>query len=121
MALRSNGTVTAWGDNARGQCNIPALELGVTCTEIAAGGAHSLLLKSDGTVTAWGDNYFGQCNIPALEADTIYTQVAAGACHTLLVKSDGTVKACGRTDAFVLRRKKRQGDTESGDSTRPVQ
>jgi len=64
LALKSNGTVVAWGDNAAGQNNIPAGLSGVTA--IAAGAHHSLALKNDGTVLAWGCGVYnnGQCTVP---------------------------------------------------------
>ncbi|CAK0887599.1 unnamed protein product, partial [Prorocentrum cordatum] len=94
--LRSDGTVAAWGQNADGQCDVPALEGGVTYTHVAAGGYHTVLLRSDGTVAACGHNAHGQCDVPALEGGGTYTHVAAGAFHTVLLRSDGTVAACGR-------------------------
>merc|ERR1711862_621955 len=89
------GTVAACGDNRVGQCNIPALDAGLTYTQFAAGDFHSLLLKSDGTVVTCGDNCDGQCNIPGLDEGLTYTQVAAGNSHSLLLESDGTVATCG--------------------------
>ena len=38
VARRSDGSVVAWGDNAYGQCNVPALPAGLTYVEVAAGG-----------------------------------------------------------------------------------
>ena len=55
LALKSDGTVVAWGKNFYGQAIVPAGLSGVTA--IAAGGDHSLALKSDGTVVAWGANF----------------------------------------------------------------
>ena len=52
LALKSDGTVVAWGYNTSGQTNVPAGLSGVIA--IAAGDTHSLALKSDGTVVAWG-------------------------------------------------------------------
>src|SRR5882724_5919230 len=52
LALTSEGTVVAWGDNSSNQTNVPSGLSNVVA--IAAGGAHSLALKADGTVTAWG-------------------------------------------------------------------
>ena len=37
VARRSDGSVVAWGDNAYGQCNVPALPAGLTYVEVAAG------------------------------------------------------------------------------------
>ena len=72
LALLSNGTVVAWGDDTYGQLGngaasanddaetpVPVASLsGVVA--VAAGGEHSLALESDGTVEAWGDNEDGQ-------------------------------------------------------------
>ena len=70
LAVKSDGTVWAWGDNYYGQ-----LGDGTTtdrsmprCRSRAfrawwrwrAGYYHSLAVKSDGTVWAWGYNYYGQ-------------------------------------------------------------
>jgi alpha-tubulin suppressor-like RCC1 family protein len=52
LALKSDGTVVAWGYNDFGQSTVPAGLSGVVA--IAGGWFHSLALKSDGTVVAWG-------------------------------------------------------------------
>lgn len=69
LALRSNGTVAAWGRNSAGQCTVPAI-VGNTATAgfvpvvaIAAGDEHSVALLSNGNVVAWGSNSAGQRNI----------------------------------------------------------
>lgn len=62
LALKSDGTVVAWGRNLEGQTNVPPNLNGVTT--IAAGSAHNLALKSDGAVVAWGANSDGQTNVP---------------------------------------------------------
>ena len=77
IALRGDGTVWAWGDNAKGQLGngttdpayepVPVLDnssgtptplSGVIA--IAAGRDHSVAVKSDGTVWTWGSNQYGQ-------------------------------------------------------------
>jgi len=58
VAVKSDGTVVAWGDNSYGQTTVPAGLSGVIA--VAAGGAHTLALKSNGTVVAWGNNNSGQ-------------------------------------------------------------
>jgi hypothetical protein len=96
LALRSDGTVVAWGNNGNGQTNVPALPSGVTYTAVAGGVFHSLALRSDGTVVAWGNNGEGQTNVPALPSGVTYTAVAGGSFHSLALRSDGTVVAWGR-------------------------
>ena len=70
LALRSDGTVWAWGDNFSGQLGrgtfsshefIPAQVTGLAgVTKISAGHDFALALRSDGTVRAWGDDFDGQ-------------------------------------------------------------
>ena len=63
LALRSDGTVLAWGDDSDGQCDVP-LTLQPALT-IAGGGYHSLALQANGSVVAWGADDYGQTNVPA--------------------------------------------------------
>jgi alpha-tubulin suppressor-like RCC1 family protein/pimeloyl-ACP methyl ester carboxylesterase len=95
LALKSDGTVVAWGDNYSGQSTVPAGLSGVTA--IAGGYYHSVALKSDGTVVAWGGNDSGQSTAPAGLSGV--TAIAAGGFHSLALKSDGTVVAWGDNDS----------------------
>jgi alpha-tubulin suppressor-like RCC1 family protein len=45
VALKSDGTVVAWGSNYKGQTTVPSGLSGVTA--IAAGGDHTVALKLD--------------------------------------------------------------------------
>jgi hypothetical protein len=69
LALKSDGTLLAWGRDTAGQLGIggipnsaskqatPVVVTGANdIVAIAAGGSHSLALKSDGTLLAWGYN-----------------------------------------------------------------
>lgn len=68
LALRSDGTVWAWGSNQSGQLGdgttiarpTPVQVTGLAdVVAVAAGQYYSLALKSDGTVWAWGQNHDG--------------------------------------------------------------
>lgn len=52
LALRTDGTVTAWGENEYHQTETPAALANVV--EIVAGAGWSLALKSDGSLVQWG-------------------------------------------------------------------
>lgn len=117
LALRTDGTVQAWGENNWGQLgnggatasSIPvgvAALTGMHVVAIAAGGAHSLALLSDGTVMAWGDNADGQLGLgtadntphPAptkIPGLSNVVAIAAGDAHSLAVLSGGSVVAWG--------------------------
>ncbi|HEV7902646.1 MAG TPA: S8 family serine peptidase, partial [Pyrinomonadaceae bacterium] len=124
LALRSDGTVWAWGYNISGQLgdgfiygnvNVPVqvVNLG-DVSAVDAGGEHSLALKRDGTVWAWGSNYNGQvgaynqfnftratpAQVPGLSGT--FNAVAAGGVHSLALKSDGTVWAWGSNGSGQL-------------------
>ncbi|CAN5470394.1 hypothetical protein BH11ARM1_BH11ARM1_10830 [soil metagenome] len=63
MALRNDGTVACWGQNASGQCDVPS---GLDhVVKVQAGAYFSTALKDDGTVVCWGDNDQGECDVPA--------------------------------------------------------
>jgi len=70
LALRHEGIVLSWGSNERGQLGwggaapmarvAGQAEVPQMCTQIAAGGEHSLALDVDGAVWAWGTNEHGE-------------------------------------------------------------
>jgi alpha-tubulin suppressor-like RCC1 family protein len=122
LALRSNGTVLAWGANQRGQagngtvsaggCSCITSPVAVTGLKnviaISAGSDHGAALKADGTVWVWGANFYGQLGInnsfqdvplafrvPGL-ADII--AIESGEDYTLALRSDGTVWSWGGND-----------------------
>ncbi|MDO9020445.1 MAG: MopE-related protein [Deltaproteobacteria bacterium] len=69
-ALRSDGTVACWGDNANGELGLgtvgtamaaPATVPGLSGVRaIEAGISHTCALLGDGTVRCWGANTYGQ-------------------------------------------------------------
>ncbi len=117
LALRSDGTVWAWGWNGSGMLGVGLSDLRVTTpaqvvglTDVAAiaggGGGFSLALRSDGTVWAWGLNGSRQLGanappyrvvstplqVPGLE-DVV--SIAAGWAHAMALCADGTVRTWG--------------------------
>lgn len=99
VALKSSGTLVAWGASPYGETNVPTGLSGVTA--IAAGGddgngSDTLALKSDGTMVAWGgweNNFYGEATVPA--GLNGVTAIAAGSTHTVALKNDGKVVAWG--------------------------
>jgi alpha-tubulin suppressor-like RCC1 family protein len=113
LAVKTDGTVRAWGLNTNGQLgdgsttqrNTPIAPSGLTgIARVAAGKSHSLALRTDGTVRAFGLNTNGQLgdgsttqrtSPVAVSTLTGITRIATGASHSLALKSDGTVWAWG--------------------------
>lgn len=122
LALRSDGTVVAWGDNSRGELGDGAVNsTGCTCiaspvqvsglshvVAIAAGSSLSMALLGDGTVRAWGANYGGQLGNGTTPTTTAYSDtpvavsglarvvaVAAGDYFGLALLADGTLRSWG--------------------------
>ncbi len=95
LALKSDGTVVAWGTGTA----VTGMPAGLSrVTAIAAGYNHSLALKSDGTVVAWGDSTFSKTTVPTGLSGV--TAIAAGYSHSLALKSDGTVIGWGSNTPY---------------------
>ena len=113
LALKSDGTVWAWGynffrelgDGTQTDRATPFQIPGLTgIAQVSASYYDSMALGSDGSVWAWGHNGFGELGdgtttnrptpvkLPGLSG---VTQISAGYEHGLAVKSDGTVWAWG--------------------------
>ena len=91
MALKSDGTVAAWGSNSYGQASVPSGLDHVIA--ISAGSGFDLALKSDGTVVAWGNDSAGQTDVPAGLNNVV--AISASANYSMALRSDGTVAAWG--------------------------
>jgi alpha-tubulin suppressor-like RCC1 family protein len=124
LALRSDGTLWAWGSNMWGQLGIgqssfgdqgtPTLISGLSgVTAISAGASPALAVRSDGTVWAWGFNGHGEVGTGttggsfdapqqvqtrvggALVPLTGITSVTGATSNALALRSDGTVWGWG--------------------------
>ncbi len=134
LALKSDGTMWAWGANFSGQLGdgtttdrsdpvrVNGLEGAVSLA--AGGGGNSLAARSDGTVWAWGGNYFGQLGdgtttgrlTPGKVGGLAGVVAVAGASeHSLALMHDGTVWAWGGNEFGQL------GYETATNRTTPVQ
>ncbi|HEX5223274.1 MAG TPA: immunoglobulin domain-containing protein [Verrucomicrobiae bacterium] len=91
LALRVDGTISAWGLNDFGQATVPPGLSNVIA--VAAGSKESLALRSDGRVFAWGQNFWDSTNVPVDLTNAV--AIAAGGLHNLALRSDGTVSGWG--------------------------
>jgi hypothetical protein len=85
MALKANGTVVVWGNNAFGQTNVPSGLSNVIA--IAAGFYHCLALRDNGTVVAWGYNNYGQATVPTGLSNVV--AIAAGGYQSIALLGAG--------------------------------
>ncbi|RII27551.1 MAG: hypothetical protein CXR31_04735, partial [Geobacter sp.] len=136
LALKSDGSVLAWGHNNFGQLGdgtkvdkptpvtVTGLGAGSGVIAIAAGRQHFLALKSDGTVWAWGDNAYYQLgdgtgtqkSVPVrVSGLTGGVAIVAGGLHSFAVKADGSVWAWGYNGYGEL------GDGSHSSASSPVQ
>ncbi|MEO6001688.1 MAG: immunoglobulin domain-containing protein [Opitutus sp.] len=91
LALKTDGTVAAWGANSYGQSSVPSDLNNVVA--VAASNYCSYALKVDGSVRAWGDGSFQQTRVP--EGLNNAVAIVAGSEHALALKADGTVVGWG--------------------------
>lgn len=113
-ALKSDGTVQCWGQNAQGQlgngtnssATTPVSVTSLTgARAIAAGYNHTCAIGNDGVLHCWGDNALGQfgdgttvsSNVPGSSAGiTGISALVAGDNHTCALLTDGTVQCWGQ-------------------------
>ena len=114
LAVKTDGTLWAWGGDADGQLGLGEATTTVSTpsrvdgdadwTAVAAGRAFSLALKRDGSLWAWGANATGQLgqgdgrsrSAPArIGRDADWVAIAAGSNHGVALKKDGTLWAWG--------------------------
>jgi alpha-tubulin suppressor-like RCC1 family protein len=136
LALKADGTLWGWGDNALGQLGDRSTTERKTPVQVhrldnvvsmSASSHHAAAVKADGTLWVWGGNDVGQLGV-AVSTTTDHLPVptrmpdfsgartvSAGRLHTLVMKTDGTAWAWGENRAGEI------GDGSSSFSVTPVQ
>jgi uncharacterized repeat protein (TIGR01451 family) len=122
LALKSDGTVWAWGFGGHGQLGNgtmteqqfePVQVSGLSGVKaIAAGSSYSLAVKSDGTVWGWGENDLNVLGQPSMTIGTNtpiqiaglsnISSVVAGQDFAFAMKDDGTVWGWGNDQSGQL-------------------
>jgi len=134
IALKSNGTLWAWGQNMNTfgishptDSLIPVQEEthDTNWKSVSLGHSHVVALKNDGTLWAWGNNHYGALGPDApiwgtllpeqLGTESNWEKIAAGNSYTLAIKDDGTLWAWGANHNGQLG----DGTTENKDT--PIQ
>ena len=102
VAIKTDGSIWAWGDNTHGQLgngttedrDTPSRTVLGSWSAIAADN-HTVAIKSDGTLWAWGYNTKGQLGDGStsnksspvqIGSDNDWVRIAAGGYHTVALK-----------------------------------
>ncbi|MDH5721666.1 MAG: DUF4215 domain-containing protein, partial [Spirochaetia bacterium] len=113
IALKSNGTLWAWGRNDYGQVGdgtsatryLP-VQIGadIDWISVSAGNNHSIAVKANKNIWAWGYNAYGQLGENTTEtrfspvlisSEVDWLKVSAGANHSIALKTDNTLWVWG--------------------------
>jgi alpha-tubulin suppressor-like RCC1 family protein len=131
LAIRSDGTLYAWGVNSSGQLGdgtsavkSSPVQVGTSSwTAVSAGDAHSMAIRSDGGLFVWGNNGTGRLgdgtttsrSSPVQIGTSSWTAVAAGGSHSVAVRKDGGLFAWGLNNIGQL------GQANTTNLSSPVQ
>jgi alpha-tubulin suppressor-like RCC1 family protein len=114
LALKTDGTLWAWGGDGEGQLAVGETTVTVSAptqvgdngdwAAVSAGRYYSLAVKRNGTLWAWGANGNGQLGVgdgarrtvpTQVGRDADWTLVSAGSTHAMALKRDGSLWGWG--------------------------
>jgi alpha-tubulin suppressor-like RCC1 family protein len=109
LALKSDGTVWAWGSNEYNQLGIEGIENSNipikvnnldNIVKVSAGSAKSVALKNDGTVWIWGGGSGSKVPVKIKNLSNII-DISAGGREEIFLKNDGTVWKLGSNNLAI--------------------
>lgn len=116
VAIKTDGTLWAWGNNANGQLGLgdtvkrtSPTQVGAltTWSKVVAGGLMTIAIKTDGTLWSWGSNSNGELGQGDFTLRTTPTQIGTGTTwkeissndhYSIALKTDGTLWGWGFND-----------------------
>lgn len=132
IALKTDGTLWAWGSNAHGQIGDNTTTSRLTPRQIGTathwkevyttrGSSHAV--TNNGTLWSWGDNSEGQLGVgginnmfvPTVTSMTNVQAFAAGAFHAMAIKTNGTLWVWGSNEQGQL------GNNTTSNAYTPIQ
>ena len=119
-ALRTNGTLWAWGYNGSAQLgdntivakSSPVSVVGgfTDWCQVSAGSFHTAAVRTNGTLWAWGTNILGTLGdntvgnksspVSVVGGFTDWCQVSAGDFHSAAIRTNGTLWSWGRNNNY---------------------
>lgn len=119
LALKSDGTLWAWGSNSSGQLGVgnttnytTPVQVGTATSwvKISTGNEFSAAIKSNGTLWMWGSNSFSQLGdgttvyktTPTQIGTATWSNVYCGHSYVIAIKSDGTLWSWGSNGSLQL-------------------
>lgn len=119
FAIKSNGTLWAWGDGVGGRLGFGNQNTIYVPTQLGtdndwdfiASGSCTIARKTNGTLWGWGSNIYGQLNLGTnsiqltpvqISTQTDWNKIVCGDNFVLLLKNNGTLWASGQNGSGQL-------------------
>jgi hypothetical protein len=102
VARRSDGAIVVWGDNSKGQWDVPVLPPGLSYVDITAGSHYTVARRSDGTVVAWGDDQYSQTHVPPAPGGLPSVRIDAFGLASVAIHGDDP---CSGAQSFCVQTK----------------